>query len=126
MVSEKQRRLCMRFHEGSLQETEPPVWFIEHLEQVGDTDWQGSLSKCGCSPLEGYGETGDDTYEIYRSPNGYFVDYTDVSASAAWIFIDRPVDYLTFRAKMLWPLVMLARESERQAAEELAKRKQDN
>jgi hypothetical protein len=45
---------------------------------------------------------------IRHPPAAFFVDYTDVFESAAWIFIDKPADYITFRATMLAPLVMLS------------------
>jgi hypothetical protein len=112
MISEKQKRLCMRFTNGALVEAEPPEWFVAHLNNSEmDADWQGSLLKAGATSMESF--DGSETYEVYSSPNGYFVDYCDVFASAAWIFIDRPVDYITFRATMLAPLVMLSIESDR-------------
>lgn len=112
VISEKQKRLCMRFADGRLTEADPPDWFVRVLETTEDwDDWSGSLHKAGASGLDSFGDI--ETFEIYRAPNGYFVDYCDVSESAAWIFIDSPVDYVTFRATYLAPLAMLSMKAER-------------
>jgi hypothetical protein len=102
----------MRFADGRLTEADPPDWFVRVLETTEDwDDWSGSLHKAGASGLDSFGDI--ETFEIYRAPNGYFVDYCDVSESAAWIFIDSPVDYVTFRATYLAPLAMLSMKAER-------------
>ncbi|MEA2922650.1 MAG: hypothetical protein QOF07_2613 [Bradyrhizobium sp.] len=123
MISEKQKLLCMRFAHGVLSQVEPPEWFVAHLENVAHLealgagpDWQGSLEKAG--GLKSW-ETidGAETFHIYKTPaGGYFIDYADVFQSAAWIFIDQPAEYITFRATILAPLVLLAIKAEQQEA----------
>ncbi len=112
MISETQKLLCMRFADGALSQAEPPEWFQAHLKSVdSDNDWQGSLLKVGLRSWETIG--GSETFEIYKTEaGGFFIDYTDVFQSAAWIFIDKPVDYITFRATMLAPLVTLSMHSD--------------
>lgn len=111
MITEKDKRLCMKFSNGQLVEAEPPEWFAKHLASVEADDWAQSLSNAGTSAIESFGH--GEIYTIYRSPNGYFVNYSDSFESAAWIFIDRPVDYMNFRATMLAPLAMLAMYADR-------------
>jgi hypothetical protein len=113
MISDKQKRLCMTFADGKLAEAAPPEWFVKHLEWAdSDSDWQGSLLKAGLQSWESF--DGTETFEIYKTSNGgFFIDYVDANESAAWIFIARPVDYITFRATMLAPLVMLTMQSDR-------------
>lgn len=115
MLTDNQKRLCMRFASGILAEAAPPEWFARLLE-TGDDDWEASLARLGTNHIDSFGET--ERLDVYRSPNGYFINYMDVSESAAWIFIDRPTDYVVFRATILAPLVTLALEGDRAAAEE--------
>jgi hypothetical protein len=102
MISEKQKLLCMKFADGVLVQAHPPAWFEAHLRTIDtEPDWQGSLLKAGgLRSWETIG--GSETYEIYKTEEGgFFIDYTDVFESAAWIFIDKPADYITFRATVL-------------------------
>ena len=111
MISEKQKQLCMKFSNGALVEADPPDWFLKHLASPQVDDWKASLARVGATCMDSFGS--GETYEVYRSPNGFFVDYMDTFESAAWIFIDRPVDYMNFRATVLAPLAMLAMYSDR-------------
>lgn len=123
MPTEKDLRLCMKFSNGQLQQAPPPAWFEKHLLRTAepDADWERSLTDIG---LIGYDVIGrNETITIYKTPDGgHFIDYSDVSEGAAWIFIDRPVDYVVFRATILAPLVMLSVEADRQAQAEIAAR----
>jgi hypothetical protein len=111
----------MRFANGILCQAEPPAWFLARLESVDDPDWQGSLLKKGLLSWETF--EGSETYEIYKQPDGgYFVDYMDAFESAAWIFIDKLVDYITFRATILAPLVILAAHADGLATAEIKKK----
>jgi hypothetical protein len=118
MISEKQRLLCMKFADGTLQQAHPPSWFEAHLSTIDtNPDWPGSLVERGLQSWETI--AGGETFEIYKTPEGgYFVDYTDAFESAAWIFIDKPSDYITFRATVLAPLVMLSMQTDALAKRE--------
>jgi hypothetical protein len=110
-LPDKHKSLCMRFESGRLFEAEPPAWWIWHLEEPDDRDWDASIRKLGAQKLEEF--SGIETFTIWKTKAGrYFIDYTDVAESAAWIFIDRPADYITFRAFYLAPLVQLVRINE--------------
>jgi hypothetical protein len=122
MISEKQKLLCMRFANGALSQAEPPQWFVAHLEETVEqtSDWEGSLLKRGLQSWETL--EGTETFHTYKtSTGGYFVDYMDVFESAAWIFIDKPVDYITFRATILSPLVTLSMHADTLADAEISK-----
>ena len=113
MIEDKDKRRCMRFVDGRLVEADPPDWFERHLARNDDTtDWSASLVQEGCIGIDEFGDA--ETIEIFRHPSGsYYVEYRDTIEAVAWIFIDRPVDYVTFRATFLAPLALLSMESER-------------
>ena len=110
-LPDKHKSLCMRFESGRLFEAEPPAWWIRHLEGPDECDWDASIRRLGAQKVEEFGRI--ETFAIWKTKEGrYFIDYMDVTESAAWIFIDRPADYITFRAIYLAPLVQLDRINE--------------
>jgi len=115
MISEKQRLLCMTFADGILKQVDPPEWFVMHLSRVDvDSDWEGSLLEAGLQSWETF--EGSEVFEIYKTKKGgFFINYTDIYESAAWIFIDKPVDYIAFRANVLAPLVALSQQADASA-----------
>ncbi|CCD84566.1 hypothetical protein BRAO285_1220052 [Bradyrhizobium sp. ORS 285] len=120
MFTEEDKRRCMLFQDGRLTEGQPPEWFRRHVEgMTPEGDWRDSLSRAGASAMESFGEV--ETITLHRCPTGYFVDYWDSFEPIAWIFIDRPVDYLVFRATYLAPLVQLLLETEQQADSDVRK-----
>lgn len=114
MLTEQDKQRCMLFQDGRLTEGEPPGWFRQILEEMApDGDWQASLRRAGTSAIESFGDV--ETITLHRCPTGYFIDYWDSFEAIAWIFIDRPVDYLVFRATYLAPWVQLLMDGEQQA-----------
>jgi hypothetical protein len=110
-LPDKDKLLCMRFENGKLFEAEPPAWWVRHMEDTDETEWEASIRKSGAQKIEEIGQT--ESFTIWKTKEGgYFIDYMDAIESAAWIFIERPADYITFRATYLAPLVQLLRTNE--------------
>jgi hypothetical protein len=98
-------RKFLYYRDGSLIESEPPSWFTKHLETAED-DWEKSLRARGVSEIEKFGDVGD-ALTIYRSRDGYYVEYLDLHEIAAHIFIENVNDYLHFRVHWIKPLAEL-------------------
>jgi hypothetical protein len=104
----------------AVSQAEPPEWFVAHLEETAEptSDWQGSYLRRGLQSWETFECA--ETFHIYKTPTGgYFVEYMDAFESAAWIFIDKPVDYINFRATILSPLVTLSMHADALADAEI-------
>lgn len=107
------------FAQGRLETTgAPPEWFVQAAAQDGD--WHEALRKHDVSRVEQLGEHGD-TIQIFRSPNGYYVEIHDVFEMVARIFIDGPADYLHFRRDWVLPLVQLSRIADEAAEKQDAR-----
>jgi hypothetical protein len=98
-------RMILRYTSGSLSQGIAPDWFEKHIT-AEESNWDLSLRKGGATEIEKFGQDGD-TLTIYRTTDGYYVEYFDINEPTAHIFIDDIADYLRFRIDWIKPLVEL-------------------
>jgi hypothetical protein len=122
--SEKHEKTKLAYKAGSLHRLGTvPAWYLK-AGASDQFDWTESLVKEGAELVEQFGDTGD-TFEIFRTPDGgYLIEMHDVHFPIASVFIDEVFDYLRFRIDWLKPLIELSDRADRQAREEIERKRE--